>query len=318
MTIPCNPDLDPNDLINAFRSIDDRIVASITDTLLPQVFSTVESLEHEMSYKAKQFAILTEVHLTTLMITNLLKVVEKLSLAVPDILSLPLDLIPEIQVSDIFGLVGNLKMKNAILSVSSEIALILGLPFNSGGEIDAPDYAAEEVYLHLMENVMQVTTGWIFDVLGLVWDYLKQVPVIGNTISSIGRISDPSASLLAALADGATDLLTFPLPFFGSLADYMRLEVGDIEMAEHVKSDLRHMFAILIEKIAKISLGEWVTKVYDLLLRKFDKVKDEVSGRVERILKTIMAAFEIMVEIFTGRYNTCTAAEILIPGVLSI
>ena len=196
---------DDNDCLGELqKAIDkiEKIIDEITGILITDVFTTIHSRAQEMEYKVREFLKDIDVYLQKLLLEFFFKIVEIISAAIPNPLDLPIPFLPDCKLRDVFTKDGKIKIKKALRERLDEASKFLGKLdsaindfFSGEWNIVSPDHRVEELWQKLVDWINKTFDITMFDIVNAMVKFLKKVPIIGQLISALGIITDPTTSL---------------------------------------------------------------------------------------------------------------------------
>jgi hypothetical protein len=240
---------------------------------------------------------------------------------------------------------------NAAVKVLSVIYAGIGDVFNGVFGLNIPEYVAEEIWQYIMALIsnilnigMQAITTAFITGMAIVIPPIG-APLLGATIAQITLALSTKISLhltfdvlwqafklaiekaiqenfekaLKLISDTITDILSIPIPIFGTLGDIMGINPAEdlkrfkVHMLEHVLSAVKDAYYKIVEKIRQIMS----MSIIELCWAFFKALGGKIL-KLFPIIKTIINILEIIVGVITGNIPVCTAMSVIFASVFNV
>lgn len=327
------------DLYKLIQDIED-LINEITGILMTDVFQKIKNLEHEMEYKVREFIKEIDIYFQK----KIIEVITKLFSQVVDIINFPIPFLPPIRIFDFFTKEGKIKIKamiaeniDDVVEALNKIDKRIALFFTGKLTLKIPEYSAEEIWQKLLAYIQKIITDW----LGEVIEYIRNLPIIKQILGVLKFLQDPTKAIqeamdkiwddvLQAIEDAkkaameAIDelidsILNFPVPIFGTLGEMLGIDIKaeyrkfKVHMKELLLARIHDLWNQLMDRIRKFFAYGWLEELYNLLMKLVQKILDKFP-----ILKDIIAALRLIIDILTGNVKICDVIVKIFPVIFDL
>lgn len=327
------------DLYKLIQDIED-LIDEITGILMTDVFQKIKNLEHEMEYKVREFMKEIDIYFQK----KIIEVLSKLFKEVVDIINFPIPFLPPIRLFDFFTKEGKVKIKamiaenlDDIVEALNKIDKRIALFFTGKLTLKIPEYSAEEIWQKLLAYIQKIITDWIGEVI----EYIRNLPIIKQVLGVLKFLQDPTKAIqeamdkiwddvLQAIEDAkkaameAIDelidtILNFPIPLFGTLGKLIGIDIKEeyrkfkVHMKEMLLARIHDLWNQAMDRIRKFFAYGWLEELYNLLMKLVQKILDKFP-----ILKDIIAALRLIVDIITGNVKICDVIVKIFPVIFDL
>ena len=327
------------DLYKLIQDIED-LINEITGILMTDVFQRIKNLEHEMEYKVREFIKEIDLYFQK----KIIEVITKLFSQVVDIINFPIPFLPPIRLFDFFTKEGKIKIKALIAENLADVVEALNkidkriaLFFTGKLTLKIPEYSAEEIWQKLLAYIQKIITDWLTEVI----EYIRNLPIIKQVLGVLKFLQDPTKAIqeamdkiwddiLQAIEDAkkaameAIDelidaILNFPVPIFGTLGEMLGIDLKaeyrkfKVHMKEMLLARIHDLWNQLMDRIRKFFAYGWLEELYNLLMGLVEKILDKFP-----ILKDIIAALRLIIDIITGNVKICDVIVKIFPVIFDL
>jgi hypothetical protein len=317
------------DLEKAIEQIE-TVINEVTGILMTDVFTSIRSSVDEAEYKVREFLKDIDVYFQKLILEILFKIVDIISVAIPNPLNLPLPFLPECKLGDVFTKDGKQKIKAAMAKNGETVrAFFSGIDkavtdfFTGEWNIVSPDYSTEEIWQKLVDWINEQFDLTSKAIVEAMTNFLKKVPVLGPLISQLGSITDPTKALQSvfdSLYDSANSSYKSIRDKLinGNYSEEVRKQLEE-QAQQIMDSFINAILAVKIPPpfsalIGASSVGEMLDIDMDEEIKKFKVfMKEKVIARIKdgwnRLMNKLkrlstLSFVELIMKAFEKVYNT--------------
>lgn len=255
-------------------------------------------------------------------------------------------------IRDFFTKDGKVKIKAAIAEDIESIKKFFGGDKYDGTlGIKSPEHEAEEFWQKAMRWMKEMLSDFIGKCINAMIKLLTKIPIIGPLIKKLGLFIDPTKpikeqlkkmyeELKAKIKKAKEDVLSgkalkdlgekilqelidfvlnLPIPLFGTLGKLIGFVEKERKKKEtvHSKVGLWHRiedaFEDAMEKIKRFFQGEFIGKIYDILLKAPGWILKQFP-----IIGKIIRTIELIINIIRGKVPVCFVISIILKPIFDI
>lgn len=255
-------------------------------------------------------------------------------------------------VADFFTKEGKVKIKAAMAERVEEIRKFFGDGKYDGTlGVKSPEHEAEEFWQKAMRWMKELLSDFIGKCINAIIKVLTKIPIIGPLIKKLGLFLDPTKSIKQILKEAYEDfkakikkakedvlsgkvfvdlgekllqelidfILNLPIPLFGTLGKLIGFVEKERKKKEtiHSKVSLWHRledaFDDAMEKIKRFFQGEFIGKIYDILLKAPGWLLKQFP-----IIGKIIRTIELIINIIRGKVPVCFVISIILKPIFDI
>lgn len=342
--------------LELFEAIDNikKTINQICGIFLTPVFQTISNIEHEMTYRVREFFKDIDSYLQKLVLEILFKILDLIGGVIPNPLELPIPFLGTVTligedglpyeyqpvIIDFFTKEGKARIKAAVRERIQDVLSFFGLDkFVGDWNIVSFDYACEEAWQRCLRWLNNILNNTIIAATNALISFLKDLPIIGQAIKALGFVLDPTTALqelfdqiyqqakeqYRKLRDGQIiydlieTILGIPIPIFGNLGNLIGFDFQD---------ELKRYKVQIAEELLSRIEDAWNNAMEKIRrffasgwLKAIYDIIDKAGGAIFSLVPVVRKIFDLLKQILnvlTGQVKVSDVINILLAPIFTL